>query len=408
VNGSEVVPKVGVSGEVGTYDNVSGCYLITTVGSDNLHYMNPSDSFGDTFEFTESAGGLSGSKRFIPDYGSGRTLVYHTSAGMTFEYRVFSLCAMMYDHAIFSTAGSQSQDNLFAIYKDSESEIQILSKKEGFNGTSMLKVVEQSYPTPEVVPNGLGVVRFRGGFLVNVRDWDEVGSNIGYIYQPEDDKGGSKVAYIESTINNSQLHVYSPWMTVFDSTIGAKVEISGECEVIAAAVATVKNYEPWFAYAGPTRGKVNRAMSLAIEYDQDDRDLLNSGTNIVNPIAKIGDSGFLIYGNKTSLRDQTKQLTRVHIRDLQNYIQKVVAKLSLSYVFEPNDSQTWTNWRLAVNGLMETIKKARGVYEYTVIMSPTDEEIDQFKMPGVIKYKPIKDAEEIVITFVLKSKASTL
>jgi hypothetical protein len=41
-------------------------------------------------------------------------------------------------------------------------------------------------------------------------------------------------------------------------------------------------------------------------------------------------------------------------------------------------------------------------------MSPTDEEIDQFKMPGVIKYKPIKDAEEIVITFVLKSKASTL
>jgi hypothetical protein len=29
-------------------------------------------------------------------------------------------------------------------------------------------------------------------------------------------------------------------------------------------------------------------------------------------------------------------------------------------------------------------------------------------MPEVIKYKPIKDAEEIVITFVLKSKASTL
>jgi hypothetical protein len=41
-------------------------------------------------------------------------------------------------------------------------------------------------------------------------------------------------------------------------------------------------------------------------------------------------------------------------------------------------------------------------------MSPTNEEIDQFKMPGTIKFKPIKDSEEIVITFVLKSKASTL
>jgi hypothetical protein len=57
---------------------------------------------------------------------------------------------------------------------------------------------------------------------------------------------------------------------------------------------------------------------------------------------------------------------------------------------------------------METIKKARGVYEYSVTMSPTNEEIDQFKMPGTIKFKPIKDSEEIVITFVLKSKASTL
>jgi hypothetical protein len=57
---------------------------------------------------------------------------------------------------------------------------------------------------------------------------------------------------------------------------------------------------------------------------------------------------------------------------------------------------------------METIKKARGLYEYKVTMSPTDEEIDQFRMPGKIVYKPIKDAEEITIYFNLKSKASTM
>jgi hypothetical protein len=231
-----------------------------------------------------------------------------------------------------------------------------------------------------------------------------------YTMVASDNEGGNEQVseYIQNAINNSQIRIYSPWVTVYDETIGAKVDISGESEVIAALVSTYKNYEPWYSYAGPNRGKVSRALSLATEYSQKERDLLNAGTNAVNPIAKLGESGFLIYGNKTSLRDQSKQLTRVNIRDLQNFIQKTILKLSLSYVFEPNDSQTWSNWELAVKGLMETIKKARGLYEYKVTMSPTDEEIDQFRMPGKIVYKPIKDAEEITIYFNLKSKASTM
>ena len=81
---------------------------------------------------------------------------------------------------------------------------------------------------------------------------------------------------------------------------------------------------------------------------------------------------------------------------------------SLEYVFEPNDEFTWGNWILMASTFMKSLKDARGVYDYKVIMTPTDTEIDQFKMPGIIKYKPTKAAEFIEITFNLKSKSSEL
>ena len=214
--------------------------------------------------------------------------------------------------------------------------------------------------------------------------------------------------YPKNSINNSQISVYAPWGKVFDEDVNSSVWVSPECEVIAARVYTNDNFQPWFANAGTTRGKVKRFTELAALYNEGDRDLLYGGTNIVNPIAKIGSFGFLIYGQKTSLRDTTKQLTRENVRVLQNYIQKQVMTASQEYVFEQNDQYTWDTWISMATGVMAVIKRARGVYDYKVTMAPTDEEIDKYEMPGLIQYKPTKTAEFIPITFNLKAKASAM
>ena len=216
------------------------------------------------------------------------------------------------------------------------------------------------------------------------------------------------VSYPENSINNSQIAVYAPWGKVYDTDLEDYVWISGEPEVIKSKVFTSDNYQPWFAPAGPIRGKVDRFIDLKTMYDEGKRDLLYGGTNIVNPIAKLGSAGFLIYGQKTSLRNITQQLTRVNVRTLQNYIYRTIMPASLEYVFEPNDEFTWGNWILMASTFMKSLKDARGVYDYKVIMAPTDTEIDQFKMLGIIKYKPTKAAEFSEITFNLKSKSSEL
>lgn len=219
---------------------------------------------------------------------------------------------------------------------------------------------------------------------------------------------GEDLSGPQNSINSSQVAVYSPWIEVFDKDINGSIFISPECEVIAARVYTMDNFQPWFAPAGAIRGKVKRALSLKTEYDKRSRDLLYGGTNIVNPITKFSAEGFLIYGQKTSLRNPTQQLTRVNVRVLQNYIQKTIDEASKVYVFEPNDQYTWDKWINMADKFMKGIKDARGVYDYKVVMAPTPEEVDRFEMPGGIYYKPTKTSEFIPITFKLVSMAGEL
>lgn len=250
---------------------------------------------------------------------------------------------------------------------------------------------------------------------------DETGSIQGIIVPPQDVVSSSDVTawsngtlvaegedYPTNSINNSQISVYAPWIKVFDDEVSGYVWISPEPEIIISRVYTNNNYQPWFAPAGPVRGKLSNAVSLATQYNQGDRDLMYGGTNIVNPICKMGTSGYLIYGQKTSLRTTTKQLTRVNVRTLQNYLYDRIMPASQDYVFEPNDSTTWSNWIRMVYGVMREVKNARGVYDFLVEMEPTDTEVDSYEMPGLIKYKPTKAAEFVEIYFNLVSKSADL
>lgn len=244
------------------------------------------------------------------------------------------------------------------------------------------------------------------GFVAPPKDVSKAADVVSWTNGTLPDSRGE--TYPKNSINNSQISVHAPWVKVFDSDINSSVWVSPECEVIAARVLTNDNYQPWFANAGTSRGKVKRATELAVLYNEGDRDLLYGGTNIVNPICKIGNYGFLIWGQKTSLRDTTKQLTRENVRYLQNYIYNMIMPATQEFVFEQNDQYTWDSWIGMAEGVMKSIKEARGVYDYKVTMQPTDEEIDRYEMPGVIAFKPTKTAEFIEVNFVLKSKGADL
>ena len=87
-----------------------------------------------------------------------------------------------------------------------------------------------------------------------------------------------------------------------------------------------------------------------------------------------------------------------------NYLKKIVSTSTLYFVFEPNDEYSWERWYEMVEPQLQTIKTKRGIYDFKIEMDATtvtQDDIDNHRMPGVIKVKPTKTAEFIPLGFMI-------
>ena len=110
--------------------------------------------------------------------------------------------------------------------------------------------------------------------------------------------------------------------------------------------------------------------------------------------------GIMLNGNRTAQRKQSA-LDRLNVRMMVLELKDVIAASTIFVNFELNDEFTWSDWIGRVEPVVAQVKEGRGVYDYRVIMSPTDQEINEHKMPGQVLIQPTKTAEFISIDFVL-------
>jgi phage tail sheath protein FI len=90
-----------------------------------------------------------------------------------------------------------------------------------------------------------------------------------------------------------------------------------------------------------------------------------------------------------------------------NYLKKIISASTMYYVFEPNDEYSWNKWIDMVQPKLENVKQLRGVHEYKVQMSPTDDEIANNTMPGTLWVKPTKTAEFIPLNFMIMPQSAS-
>ena len=152
---------------------------------------------------------------------------------------------------------------------------------------------------------------------------------------------------------------------------------------------------PWFAAAGYTRGIVN-SIKARKKLTQEDRDVLYNGR--LNPIATFSDVGTVIWGNKT-LHVKDSALNRMNVRRLLLQARKLISAVSVRLLFEQNDEKVRQDFLNAVNPILDSIRRDRGLYDFRVEVSSDTADLDRNQMTGKVYIKPSSSLEFIDITF---------
>jgi phage tail sheath protein FI len=176
------------------------------------------------------------------------------------------------------------------------------------------------------------------------------------------------------------------------------VPLNGDMAGIASRSDTTN--DPWFSPAGFTRGNVKNVVKLAWNPKQLDRDeIYKIG---INPVVSFPSQGVVLYGDKTLL-DRPSAFDRINVRRLFIVLEKTIARLARTQLFEFNDEFTRSQFRNIVEPYLRDVKARRGVVDYRVICDESNnppEVIEQNRFVGDIFVKPARAINFIQLNFV--------
>ena len=200
---------------------------------------------------------------------------------------------------------------------------------------------------------------------------------------------------VTAGIDSNYTATYYPWVLTRDTVNNTQVYIPATAEVCKNLALTDNIAFPWFAAAGYTRGIVS-AIKARKKLTQEDRDTLYQGR--INPIATFSDVGTVIWGNKTT-QIRESALDRINVRRLLLQARKLISAVSVRLLFEQNDEKVRQDFLDAVNPILDSIRRDRGLYDFRVTVSSDPADLDRNQMTGKIYIKPTKALEFIDITF---------
>jgi len=198
-------------------------------------------------------------------------------------------------------------------------------------------------------------------------------------------------------IDSNYTATYYPWVLTRDTVNNTQIYLPPTAEVCRNLALTDNISFPWFASAGYTRGIVN-SVKARKKLTQDDRDTLYQGR--INPIATFSDVGTLIWGNKTTQVAESA-LDRINVRRLLLQARKLISAVAVRLLFEQNDDKVRQDFLDAVNPILDSIRRDRGLIDFRVVVTNTPEDLDRNTMTGKIYLKPTKALEFIDIEFLI-------
>jgi len=165
-------------------------------------------------------------------------------------------------------------------------------------------------------------------------------------------------------------------------------------------VYTTLNAEPWYSPAGLSRGQIRNVVKLPYNPSKTQRD--NLYTARVNPVVSFPGEGTILYGDKTAL-GYSSAFDRINVRKLFLVIEREIAKISRTTLFEFNDDITRSLFKNNVNPYLRDVQAKRGMYDFLVVCDNTNntpEVIDRNEFIADIYIKPAKSINFITLNFI--------
>ena len=171
-------------------------------------------------------------------------------------------------------------------------------------------------------------------------------------------------------------------------------------DIAGLCVNTALTAEPWFSPAGLSRGQIRNVVKLPYNPSKKQRDELY--THRVNPVVSFPGEGHILFGDKTAL-GYSSAFDRINVRRLFLVIEKEIAKMSRTTLFELNDETTRSLFKNNVNPYLRDVQSKRGMYDFLVVCDTTNntpEVIDRNEFIADIYIKPAKSINFITLNFI--------
>ena len=173
--------------------------------------------------------------------------------------------------------------------------------------------------------------------------------------------------------------------------------------------------QKWFPPAGVTRATARVVVKPLYEIGSVLLDKWENNTLArVNPIMKLKNYGYVIYGQYTAYVAQDEYthsaLESLNVRLISNCVKKQIFNTCLKLTFEPNNSSLWMKFYDAMDKYLLFMKRNDGVYDYRIQMDEgtvTTDDINELRCPGKVWINPVRTAEFFDIDFILTEAGVT-
>lgn len=220
--------------------------------------------------------------------------------------------------------------------------------------------------------------------------------------------------------------MFTPWYTCTHSAISGGSGLNYDATMpaslafLSALSTQLKNYNPWLAVSGVTRGKIPYFGSLYTNYTLTNNvadsyqtvptdEVSDYALISINPITYIRQYGYCIWGNRTLRNNKsgTKASSFLNIRNTVSDIKKTLYEASQQLLFEQNTDLLWINFKSLVTPLLETMVSNNILSEYKMIKYNVDpdsgEAVPAYKILANIRIKPINSVEVFDLTVQLEN-----
>lgn len=305
---------------------------------------------------------------------------------------------------------STNADEFNVNYLMSISESRLNSIKENKNLYNIKMLTNGSYPTIYKDEKSSTVSKIAEKMLQTAKD---CGDMIALIDYAEEYTTASILTDITTDISAAGKDalkygaVFTPWATYNTVSYGDLVSFPGSFAYLNSLADSITTNPNWYAVAGVTRGAVPSISVLFEEITGSIADKCQQTTGIsVNPIIKIPNYGYCIWGNRT-LFNNTSGLTAssfLNIRTLVNDIKKVINQAATYITFELNSDVTWVKFKSMIEPTLDKMTTGNGIRGYKIIRKTSTKKAT---IEAVIRIYPIEAVEDFEITIELLDAYST-